>query len=140
MHHRFFQYEFFKGTISQRQSGALVSMGEGIATAYALSALQDRGIFFVEPGERCYNGQIVGEHNKENDLEVNVQKAKHASNMRAAGSDKALRVAPAVKFSLEESLEYIREDELVEVTPASIRMRKMALNANERKKLSKTRS
>ncbi len=138
MHHRFYQYEYFKGSITQRSNGVLVSMGEGMVTPYALDALQDRGKFFVEPGEQAYTGQVVGENNKETDLEVNVQKAKKLTNMRAASADKNLKIAPAIKFSLEETLEYIREDELVEVTPKSIRIRKLHLDPHHRKKLSKT--
>ncbi len=138
MHHRFYQYEYFKGSITQRQTGAIVSMGEGQVTAYALAGLQDRGKFFIDPGEVCYTGQVIGEYNKDTDLEVNVQKGKQITNMRAAGSDKFIKVAPAIKFSLEETLEYIREDELVEVTPKSIRIRKLHLDSHTRKRLSKT--
>ena len=134
IHHQFYQYEYFKGSIAQRQSGVLISMGEGIVTAYALDSLQDRGTFFVEPGEVVYAGQIVGEHTKSNDIEVNVQRGKKLTNMRAAGADKAAKIAPAKKFSLEEALEFIQEDELVEITPASIRMRKLYLDPHERKR------
>lgn len=124
MHHQFYQYEFFKGVIPHRQNGVLVSMAEGPATAYALDGLQDRGIFFVEPGEVVYKGQILGIHNKEQDLTVNIQRSKKLTNMRAAGSDKSVQLAPPLKFSLEEALEFIEHDELVEVTPKSIRLRK----------------
>ncbi|HSW53444.1 MAG TPA: translational GTPase TypA [Ignavibacteriaceae bacterium] len=134
MHHRFYQYEFFKGSIVQRQNGVLVSMHEGQSTAYAIDSLQDRGKFYIDPGDVVYRGQIVGEYNKDNDIEVHVQRGKKLSNMRASGSDKAAKIAPAVKFSLEESLEYIKDDELVEVTPKSIRMRKLYLDPNERKR------
>jgi GTP-binding protein len=134
IHHQFYQYEFFKGSILHRQNGVLISMGEGQATAYALDSLQDRGRFFIEPGENVYTGQIVGEHTKSNDIEVNVQRGKKLTNMRAAGSDKAAKIAPAVKFTLEEALEFIEDDELVEVTPKSIRMRKLYLDPHERKK------
>ena len=134
MHHRFYQYEFFKGSIVQRQNGVLISMHEGQSTAYAIDSLQDRGEFFIEPGDVVYRGQIVGEYNKDNDIEVHVQRGKKLSNMRASGSDKAAKIAPAVKFSLEESLEYIKDDELVEVTPKSIRMRKLYLDPTERKR------
>jgi GTP-binding protein len=137
MHHRFYQYEYFKGSIKQRQTGALISMGEGVVTDYALNGLQDRGKFFCESGDIVYAGQIIGEYNKDNDLEVNVQKGKKMTNMRAAGSDKTIKIAPAVKFSLEEAMEYIRDDEMVEVTPKSVRMRKVSLDSGERKKLSK---
>ena len=134
IHHQFYQYEYFKGSIAQRQSGVLISMGTGAVTAYALDSLQDRGTFFVEPGEVVYAGQIVGEHTKSNDIEVNVQRGKKLTNMRAAGADKAAKIAPAKKFTLEEALEFIQEDELVEVTPASIRMRKLYLDPHERKR------
>jgi len=134
MHHRFYQYEFFKGYINQRQSGVLISMHEGISTAYAINSLQDRGQFFIDPGDNVYRGQIVGEYNKENDIEVHVQRGKKLTNMRASGSDKAVKITPAIKFSLEETLEYIKDDELVEVTPKSIRMRKLYLDPLERKR------
>lgn len=134
MHHRFYQYEFFKGIINRIKNGVMISMGEGIATAYAIDSLQDRGKFFIEPGEIVYVGQVVGEHTKENDIEVNVQRGKKLSNMRASGSDKAVKITPAIKFSLEEALEYIEEDEMVEVTPKSIRLRKLHLNPFDRKK------
>jgi GTP-binding protein len=134
MHHRFYQYEFFKGSITQRQNGVLISMHEGQSTAYAIDSLQDRGEFFIDPGAVVYRGQIVGEYNKDNDIEVHVQRGKKLSNMRASGSDKAAKIAPSIKFSLEESLEYIKDDELVEVTPKSIRMRKLYLDPTERKR------
>ncbi len=134
MHHRFYQYEFFKGSIGKNRNGALISMGTGPATAYAIDSLQDRGKFFIDPGEVVYEGQIVGEHNKENDIEVNVQRGKKLTNMRASGADKAAKIAPAIKFSLEEALEYIKEDEMVEVTPKSIRLRKLHLNPHDRKR------
>jgi GTP-binding protein len=134
MHHRFYQYEFFKGSIVQRQNGVLISMHEGQSTAYAIDSLQDRGEFFIDPGDVVYRGQIIGEYNKDNDIEVHVQRGKKLSNMRASGSDKAAKIAPSIKFSLEESLEYIKDDELVEVTPKSIRMRKLYLDPNERRR------
>ncbi|MDX1699794.1 MAG: translational GTPase TypA [Melioribacteraceae bacterium] len=137
MHHRFYQYEYFKGSIQQRQSGALVSMHEGLATAYAINSLQDRGKFFIDPGDLVYMGQIVGEYNKDNDIEVHVQRGKKLTNIRAAGADKAAKIAPSLKFTLEECLEYIKDDELVEVTPKSIRMRKLYLDPNERKRYNK---
>jgi GTP-binding protein len=134
MHHRFYQYEYFKGSIVQRSNGVLISMHEGQSTAYAIDSLQDRGEFFIEPGDIIYAGQIVGEYNKDNDIEVHVQRGKKLTNMRASGSDKAAKIAPAIKFTLEEALEYIKDDELVEVTPKSIRMRKLYLDTNERKR------
>ena len=142
IHHQFYQYEFFKGIIVHRQNGVLISMGQGMATAYAIDSLQDRGKFFIDPGDVVYAGQIVGEHKKNNDLEINVQKGKKLSNMRASGSDKEIKIVPAVKFSLEESLEFIEDDELVEVTPKSIRLRKTILDSLERRRfnLSKIKS
>jgi GTP-binding protein len=134
MHHRFYQYEYFKGSIVQRQNGVLISMHEGQSTAYAIDSLQDRGKFFIDPGDVVYAGQIVGEYNKETDIEVHVQRGKKLSNMRASGSDKAAKIAPSIKLSLEETLEYIKDDELVEVTPKSIRMRKLYLDSTERKR------
>ncbi len=134
MHHRFFQYEFFKGSIPQRQTGSIISMGQGPAVAFALDALQDRGFFFVDPGEMLYTGQIIGEHRKGDDLVVNAQKAKQLTNMRAAGSDRKMRLAPPVQMSLEEALEYIKGDEYVEVTPRHIRLRKSLLSEHDRKK------
>ncbi len=134
MHHRFYQYEFFKGSVVQRQNGVLICMHDGTSTTYAINSLQDRGKFFVDPGESCYRGQIMGENNKDNDLEVHISREKKLTNMRAAGADKSAKIAPATKFTLEESLEYIKDDELVEVTPKSIRMRKLYLDPNDRKK------
>jgi len=134
MHHRFFQYEYFKGAINRVTSGVLISMDEGPSTAYAIDSLQDRGKFFIDPGDIVYKGQIIGEHTKENDIEVNIQRGKKLSNMRASGSDKAVKITPAIKFSLEEALEYISDDEMVEVTPKSIRLRKLHLDVNDRKR------
>lgn len=134
MHHRFYEYQPFKGEIPQRQSGTLISMAEGPATAYAIDGLQDRGRFFIEPTEVVYKGQVIGENNKDKDLEVNIQRGKKLTNMRAAGSDRAVKLAPPTIFSLEEALEFINDDELVEVTPQSIRMRKIHLDENDRKR------
>ncbi len=137
IHHRFYQYEFFKGSIPQRISGSLIAMHSGQATAYAIDSLQDRGKFFIEPGEIVYMGQIVGEYNKDTDIEVHVTREKKLTNMRASGSDKAAKITPAIKFSLEETLEYIKDDELVEVTPLSIRIRKSILDPNDRRRFLK---
>jgi len=137
MHHRFFAYEYFKGSLPQRQTGSLVSMGQGEAVAYALDALQDRGRFFVEPGETLYTGQVIGESNKDGDVLVNAQKAKRLTNLRAAHADRKLKIAPAVKMSLEEALEYLNPDEYLEVTPNHLRLRKALLDENERKKAQK---
>jgi len=134
LYHRFLQYEFFKGSIPGRLSGSLVSMAEGEAVAYSIDALQDRGRFFVAPGDRCYTGQVLGEHCREDDIVVNVQKGKKLTNMRASGSDRAMRIAPPIVFSLEECLEFLADDEFLEVTPESLRMRKSLLDENERRK------
>jgi GTP-binding protein len=134
MHHRFFQYEFFKGSIPQRQTGSLISQGQGQALAYALDALQDRGRFFIEPGDVLYTGQIVGENNKDDDIVVNAQKAKQLSNMRSSGADRKMKVAPAIRMGIEECLEHINHDECVEITPNNIRLRKLLLDENDRKR------
>ena len=134
MYHRFYQYEYFKGDIPQRQNGVLISMQEGEVVAYALDGLQARGKFFVNPGDRVYEGQVIGESNKEGDIVVNAQKAKKLTNMRASGSDDSVKLTPPVIHSLEEALEYINDDELVEVTPKSIRIRKILRNETERKR------
>ncbi len=136
--HRFVHYGPYAGEIETRNNGVLVSMGNGASVGYAIDALQQRGIFFVDPGEDCYEGMIVAEHCLDKDLPVNVQKAKQLTNVRASGTDRAMKIAPAQKKSLEEALEYIAPDELVEVTPSYIRLRKRYLTENERKR--KTRS
>ena len=134
INHRFLRYEPMRADIPQRLNGALVSMEEGRANMYALDGLQDRGIFFVDAGDWCYEGQVVGEHCKDNDLVVNIQRAKKLTNIRAAGADRKLFAAPATKLSLEEALEYINDDELVEATPEVVRLRKFFLNEIERKR------
>jgi GTP-binding protein len=134
MAHRFESFEPYKGDLDKRNNGSLVSMELGTAFAYALDKLQDRGKFFIAPQEEVYEGQVIGEHIRAEDLVVNVTKSKKLTNMRASGSDDKVRLAPPIKFSLEEALEYIREDELVEITPASIRLRKMYLKEHERKR------
>ena len=134
INHRFLRYAPMRGDIPQRPNGVLVSMEDGRAAEYALDALQDRGFFFVDPGEHCYEGQVVGEHCKDNDLVVNVQRGKKLTNMRASGSDRKLFVAPATRLSLEEALEYINDDELVEATPDALRLRKYFLKEVERKR------
>ena len=135
MSHMFSHYEPFKGDIPQRINGVMISMGGGKAIPYAIDGLQQRGTFFIEPGVEPYEGMIVGEHCKEGDIEVNVQRAKKLTNMRAAGSDRNMKIAPAQKMSLEEALEYIADDEYVEVTPLNIRLRKKYLSEIERKKM-----
>lgn len=136
MTHRFKEYAPFKGNIPQRNKGSLISMEDGASTGFALNRLQDRGRFFINPGDVIYKGQVIGEHTRENDLEVNLIKGKQLTNMRSSGSDSAMRIAPKIDFSLEESLEYIQKDEYLEVTPKSMRMRKIFLNEHERKKMS----
>ncbi|HRO72791.1 MAG TPA: translational GTPase TypA [Saprospiraceae bacterium] len=123
--HRFHQYEPYKGDIPGRIKGSLVSMEQGQALPFAIDRLQDRGRFFIDPGEMVYVGQVVGEHTRDNDLEVNVIKGKKLTNMRASGSDDNVKIAPKVLFSLEEAMEYIREDEYLEITPQNLRMRKI---------------
>ena len=135
--HRFKEYQPFKGEISRRTNGSMISMETGTAFAYSINNLQDRGKFFIEPQEQVYAGQVVGEHVHDNDLVVNVTKAKQLTNMRASGSDEKARIIPATVFSLEEALEYIKEDEYVEVTPKSMRMRKIILDHLERKRSNK---
>ncbi len=134
MAHRFKEYQPYKGDISRRSNGVMVALESGTAFAYAINNLQDRGKFFIEPQEQVYAGQVVGEHIHENDLVVNVTKSKQLTNMRASGSDEKARIVPATKLSLEEALEYIREDEYVEVTPKSMRIRKIILDHTERKR------
>lgn len=136
MTHRFKEYANYKGNIPQRNKGSLISIDGGPTTAFALDRLQDRGSFFVEPGDVIYKGQVIGEHSRDNDLEVNVNKGKQLTNMRKSGSDDAVKIAPKIKFSLEEAMEYIQKDEYIEVTPLSIRLRKIYLNEHERKKMS----
>ncbi|HEY1009817.1 MAG: translational GTPase TypA [Daejeonella sp.] len=133
MAHRFKAYEPWKGNIPGRLNGVLVSMEKGSTTAYSIDKLQDRGRFFVEPGVEVYEGQIMGEHIRDNDLVVNVVKGKALTNMRASGTDDNTRIATAVKFSLEEAMEYIQADEYIEITPKSMRLRKIYLSENERK-------
>ncbi|EKB49623.1 translational GTPase TypA [Cecembia lonarensis] len=137
MNHRFSAYEPFKGNIPGRINGSLISMEGGQCTAYAIDKLQDRGIFFIEPGDDLYTGQVIGEHSRDNDLVVNVQKGKKLTNMRASGSDDNTRIAPPKRFSLEEAMEYIQKDEYLEITPKSIRMRKIYLDENERNRMAK---
>ena len=134
VNHLFERYEPFRGSIPRRSNGVMVSMATGKALPFAIDGLQQRGEFFIEPGVEAYEGMIVGEHCKDNDLVVNVQKAKQLTNMRAAGSDRNMKIAPARKMSLEQALEYIEDDELVEVTPKNIRLRKILLTELERRR------
>ncbi|MBQ9194963.1 MAG: translational GTPase TypA [Bacteroidales bacterium] len=136
--HRFKDYQPYKGDIEMRTNGSLVSLETGEAIAYSMNKLLDRGRFFVEPGEEIYGGQVVGEHTRERDLNINICKTKKLTNVRAAGSDEKVVLPPAIKFSLEEALEYIQEDELVEITPNHMRMRKIQLDPLDRKRNSST--
>ena len=137
MAHRYKEYQPYKGEIVRRSNGSMVAMETGTAFAYSIDKLQDRGKFFIDPGEEVYAGEVVGEHIHENDLVINVTKAKQLTNVRASGSDDKARVIPKTVMSLEECLEYIKEDEFVEVTPKSMRMRKAILDHLERKRSSK---
>ena len=137
MAHRFKEYQPFKGEIERRTNGSMVAMESGTAFAYAIDKLQERGRFFISPQEEVYAGQVVGEHIHDNDLVINVTKSKKLTNMRASGSDDKARIIPPIIFSLEEALEYIKEDEYLEVTPKSMRMRKIILDELERKRANK---
>jgi GTP-binding protein len=135
--HRFKAFEPYKGDFEKRQSGSLIAIETGTAIAYALDKLQDRGRFFVSPQEEIYEGQVIGEHAKSGDLGVNITKTKKLTNVRAAGTDDKVKLAPPIKFSLEEALEYIQENEYVEITPKAIRLRKILLKEHERKRMQK---
>ena len=137
MAHRFKEYQPYKGEIVRRMNGSMIAMETGTAYAYSIDKLQDRGKFFIDPGEEVYGGQVVGEHVHDNDLVINVTKAKQLTNVRASGSDEKARIIPKTVMSLEECLEYIKGDELVEVTPKNIRMRKIILDHLERKRNNK---
>ena len=140
MSHRFLDYEPWKGESVRRVNGSIIANESGTAFAYAIDKLQDRGKFFIFPQEEVYAGQVVGEHTKEKDLVVNVTKSKKLTNMRASGSDEKMRIVPPIVFSLEEALEYIKADEYVEITPNHLRMRKIVLDENDRKRLGKSGS
>ena len=137
MAHRFKEYQPHKGEIERRTNGSMIAMESGTAFAYAIDKLQDRGKFFIFPQDDVYAGQVVGEHSHDNDLVINVTKSKKLTNMRASGSDDKVRLIPPIQFSLEEALEYIKEDEYVEVTPKAMRMRKVILDEIERKRANK---
>ncbi len=134
MSHRFLEYQPYKGEISGRNNGSLISMENGKAIPYSIDKLQDRGKFFVDPNEDIYEGQVIGENTRSDDMTVNVTKTKKLSNVRSSGADDKARIIPAIKFSLEEALEYIQKDEYVEVTPKSLRLRKIYLSENDRKR------
>ena len=137
MSHRFIEFQPYKGDIPQRQNGSLISMEKGKSIPFSLNNLQERGKFFVDPNEDIYEGQVIGENSRGNDLVVNITKTKKMSNMRSSGADDKIKIAPAIRFSLEEALEYIQSDEYVEVTPSKIRLRKVFLKENERKRAQK---
>lgn len=137
MAHRYKEYQPYKGNMSRRSNGSLIALETGTTFAYAIDKLQDRGKFFIEPGDEVYAGQVVGEHVHENDIVINVTKAKQLTNMRASGSDEKAHIVPRTVLSLEEALEYIKHDELVEVTPKAMRIRKTILDHNERKRASR---
>ena len=134
MAHRFVDYRPLKGGIPERQNGSLVSMENGSAIPYSIDKLQDRGKFFVDPGEDIYEGQVIGENSRGDDMTVNVTKTKKLSNVRSSGADDKAKIVPAIKFSLEEALEYIQKDEYVEVTPNHLRLRKVFLKDVDRKR------
>jgi len=135
----FHSYGPFKGDLPGRRNGALISVDKGEAVAYAIWNLQDRGIMFINPGDKVYEGMIVGEHSRDNDLEINVLKNKQLTNIRTTSKDEAIRLVPPLRMTLEQMISYIEEDELVEVTPKSLRLRKIALDANERKKITRSK-
>ena len=137
MAHRFKGYEPWKGELGVRRSGALISLETGTSIAYSIDKMQDRGRFFVNPGEDVYAGQVIGEYTRLDDLTINIIRTKKMSNMRASGSDEKTSIAPAIKFSLEEAMEYIRNDEYIEVTPKNMRLRKILLNEHDRKRQAK---
>jgi len=136
--HRVKGFEPYRGDIEIRQNGSLVAMESGTSYAYAIYKLQDRGKFFIDQHEEVYAGQVVGENTRPGDMIINVTKSKKLTNMRASGSDEKTILTPPIKFSLEEALEYIQEDEYVEITPKSMRLRKIYLDENERKKRAKS--
>ncbi len=137
MSHRFIDFMAFKGDIPQRNNGSLISMEKGKSIPFSLNNLQERGKFFVDPNEDIYEGQVIGENSRSNDLVVNITKTKKLTNMRSSGADDKVKIAPAIRFSLEEALEYIQADEYVEVTPTQIRLRKILLKEHERKRANK---
>ena len=139
MAHRFNEYKPWKGPIPGRSNGVLLAKEGGSTTAYSLDKLQDRGFFFVDPGEEVYKGMIIGENNRPGDIVVNITEGKKLTNIRAAGKDEAVRLTPPIKMTLEKALAYIEDDEFVEVTPKSIRLRKAILDPNDRKRAERAR-
>ena len=139
MNRLFHEYAPFKGEVAGRRNGVLISTDAGEAVAYALWNLEDRGPMMIEPGWKVYKGMIIGEHTRENDLELNVLKGKQLSNIRTTSKDEAVRLTPPIRMTLEKALAYIESDELVEITPKSIRLRKKHLDATDRKRAEKTK-
>jgi len=137
MAHRFAGYEPWKGELGVKRNGAIISLETGNAIPYSIDKMQDRGRFFVNPGEDIYAGQVIGEYTRMDDLTINITRTKKMSNMRASGSDDKISIAPAIKFSLEEAMEYIRNNEYIEVTPNFMRIRKIQLNEHDRKREAK---
>ena len=137
MNRLFHAYAPHKGVIQGRHTGVLISNGQGESVAFAMWNLEDRGPMMIEPGSKVYEGMIIGEHTRGNDLEVNVLKGKKLTNVRASGSDEAVRLTPPIRMTLEKALAYIQDDELVEVTPENIRLRKVYLDPNDRKRFSR---
>ena len=133
LHHNFNGYEPYKGDITHRQRGALVAMEQGIASSYAMFKLQERSVFFIEHGTKVYEGMVVGENSRNNDMHVNVTKTKQLTNMRASGADEAIRLEPPTILTLEQAIEWITDDEYVEITPGNIRIRKKYLTEQQRK-------
>lgn len=136
--HRFKAYEPWRGEISTKTNGALISMETGTAIPYAIWKLQDRGRFFTNPNEEIYAGQVIGENNRASDMVLNINKTKKLTNVRASGTDEKIMIVPAIRFSLEEFMEYIRDDEFLEITPRSLRLRKILLDETERKRANKS--
>lgn len=134
MAHRFLEYQPVKGPIPGRINGSMVSLENGTAIPYSIDKLQERGTFFIDPGEDIYEGQVIGENSRADDMGVNITKTKKLTNVRASGSDDKARIVPAIKFSLEQALEYIQKDEYVEVTPNHLRLRKVLLKETDRKR------
>jgi len=134
MAHRFLEYQPLKGSIPGRINGSMVSLENGTAIPYSIDKLQERGTFFIDPGEDIYEGQVIGENSRADDMGVNITKTKKLTNVRASGSDDKARIVPAIKFSLEQALEYIQKDEYVEVTPNHLRLRKILLKETDRKR------
>ncbi len=140
MNHSFLEFRPFSGAVEKRNNGALISMENGVALGYSLFNLQERGVLFIEPQTKVYTGMIIGEHSRPNDLDVNPIKGKNLTNVRASGSDDAIKLVPPRKLSLERALEWIEEDELVEVTPQNVRVRKRYLDPTQRKRMEKAKS